>query len=272
MAIPRERATVEGLEIRRAGEFARTFRVFGSAGSYACRTYGVRFYQQAAKDAFAHYGVRPRRQVEVAVQLHREPNNPHGREAIAVVLAGKKVGHLPRDVAKSWAPLLDDVLAAGWSEIEAGATLHENPLADPDYRYKIDVWASSPLIPLTNVSASPPDQPLIFLRPWTSSPLERTMEQEERLVNLIRSNPALTPGNTIHLWGRVYAEGDRITCIIPAVGEVGHTDVRPDTATAIQEVTCHGWAMSTVSLRILKTRPPRLAVQLDQVSAVSSGG
>jgi len=57
----------------------------------------------------------------IAVNLEREPNNRHDRNAIAVRLdrwrVGTMVGYVPRDVAAKLAPLMDSrtiVISSAW--------------------------------------------------------------------------------------------------------------------------------------------------------------
>lgn len=63
----------------------------------------------------------------VVAQLVREPANPHDRKAVAVVIDGEKVGHLPRKLASDWSKIVSDnglenarvtcdaVITGGWS-------------------------------------------------------------------------------------------------------------------------------------------------------------
>ena len=44
--------------------------------------------------------------LDVRARLVPEPDNPHDSNAVAVYIQGRKVGHLPRDMAAEWAETL----------------------------------------------------------------------------------------------------------------------------------------------------------------------
>lgn len=75
---------------------------------------GESFY----KDVFLSLAGPPIRQgylIAVSATLRREPDNAHDSNAIRVELGGRGVGHLPRGLAASIAPLLDRFSIAHFS-------------------------------------------------------------------------------------------------------------------------------------------------------------
>ncbi|MCY1547373.1 hypothetical protein D9M68_834270 [compost metagenome] len=60
---------------------------------------------------------------ELHASIITEPDNPHDRNACAVYLAGKKVGYLPRDVAKGYVKAMAKQGIRGVSRFQAKARL-----------------------------------------------------------------------------------------------------------------------------------------------------
>ena len=57
------------------------------------------FYYQDALEAICGRPCSQGYMLDVIAELRREPNNPHDRNAVAVIIDGRKVGHLSREDA-----------------------------------------------------------------------------------------------------------------------------------------------------------------------------
>lgn len=82
------------------------------------------------------------------VRLEREPENPHDRNAVAVVVDGKRAGYIARYQARKYAPLLD-FLEARFSAVTATAKVIRRQGAHDLYvdllsPEQLQKWASIP--------------------------------------------------------------------------------------------------------------------------------
>lgn len=252
-----------GFEIRHAGDYAHTFRLVGCAGYRGTRVAGVPHHLPAVAKAFRQYGLPPRERMDISAILRREPNNPYDPNAIAVYIADAQVGYVPQEIATRYTPHLDGLLADGWSAIEVGANLYRMAQAEGDGWFAIDLWIDEPIRPLANVPATPREQPLIFMQPWESTVLERISEQEDRVANFISSTPELTTGASSNMWGLVFSDAGRIAVGLPNIGMVGYTHEAPGAAEVVRKISHHGQCVGLVSVRVLKTKPARVTVRLD---------
>ncbi|RAZ83415.1 HIRAN domain-containing protein [Cereibacter johrii] len=73
-------------------------RIRWRSGSFPLKAVGESYYADALEKICGRY-TRYGTDLEVDAVLQREPDNPHDANAVAVLIDGLKVGHLPRDQA-----------------------------------------------------------------------------------------------------------------------------------------------------------------------------
>ncbi|KKC34663.1 hypothetical protein WH91_01645 [Devosia psychrophila] len=88
-------------------------------GSFGFDIVGESNYQEAL-DRIAGGKTKKGHEVEFLATLIREPNNSHDRNAIAVLIEGRKVGYVARREAKAMAEMID---RRGYSQFTADAMI-----------------------------------------------------------------------------------------------------------------------------------------------------
>lgn len=86
----------------------KTVRYVLLPGGNAVEIVGESHYQ-AALEQVAGGKTDRATEAQAIAYLVREPDNPFDRNAVAVYILGQKVGHLSRDDAEEYAPLLDEL-------------------------------------------------------------------------------------------------------------------------------------------------------------------
>lgn len=88
-------------------------------GSFGFDIVGEGSYQEAL-DSIAGGKTKNGHEIELLATLTREPDNPHDRNAIAVIIAGRKVGYIARTEAEAIAEMID---RHGYSQFTADAMI-----------------------------------------------------------------------------------------------------------------------------------------------------
>lgn len=66
---------------------------------------------------------------QVTVQLVREPSNRHDPDAVVVYIEASQVGYIPRQEARRWHPVLDELQRAGQPAVSLGLPAYSRSLA-----------------------------------------------------------------------------------------------------------------------------------------------
>jgi len=74
-------------------------------GDFETEVVGESYYQDALAE-IAGPKTQAGVDLDVKARLVPEPDNPHDANAVAVYIQGRKVGHLPRDMAAEWVAIL----------------------------------------------------------------------------------------------------------------------------------------------------------------------
>lgn len=117
-------------------------------------------------------------EINVDAQLVPEPDNPHDPSAISVRMRGQSVGYLERDVAKSYKPFIDRIVASGHLPTTSArlwaVTREDWETGRPKLNSSIRLALAEPqvLIPLND----PPSAPYSVV-PWGSG-LQVTGEEK----------------------------------------------------------------------------------------------
>ena len=105
-------------------------------GDFETDVVGESYYQDAL-EAIAGPKTKSGVELEVKARLVPEPENPHDANAVAVYIEGRKVGHLPRDMAAEWVATLarrgdpqrvievDASITGGWRRERRGGGISE---------------------------------------------------------------------------------------------------------------------------------------------------
>lgn len=88
-------------------------------GSFGFDVVGEGSYQDAL-DFIAGGKTKKGHEIERLATLIREPHNPHDKNAIAVIIDGRKVGYIARTEAKVMATMIDQ---RGYSQLTADAMI-----------------------------------------------------------------------------------------------------------------------------------------------------
>jgi hypothetical protein len=105
-------------------------------GDFETDVVGESYYQDALAE-IAGPKTKSGVDLEVKARLVPEPDNPHDAKAVAVYIQGRKVGHLPRDMAAEWVETLtrrgdprrivevDANITGGWLRERRGGGISE---------------------------------------------------------------------------------------------------------------------------------------------------
>jgi len=94
--------------IREAGKaFGQTGKVGMLEGSTSHKVAGTSYHQDALEAIAGGHGVHGH-DIEVMATLIPEPQNPHDRNAVAVRVDGRQVGHIARETAAEIQKLIID--------------------------------------------------------------------------------------------------------------------------------------------------------------------
>lgn len=133
------------------------FELWGQTGAYGVDVVGESFYADHLRRLVAGQ----QSPYFVPAMLVRQPANPHDANAVAVVAGGAQVGHLSRQDAAAYAPVLDALAARGVAGTVDALISWWDDDEDISPGVRLDLAAPGSLVPLN----APPAQPYAILPP-----------------------------------------------------------------------------------------------------------
>jgi collagen type III alpha len=88
--------------------------LWGQRGWAGTEVAGESHYASSIRGLFGKNFKATGTEIVVTAQLIPEPQNPHDRNAVGVWVGGSQVGHLPREEAARYAPVIAALTAQGW--------------------------------------------------------------------------------------------------------------------------------------------------------------